>query len=295
MISPEEWTYIESLPTKTQRRERCRFLLQKHNYKQETLRKEAERKAAAIEKRKEIIGKKQNCEHLYYGLGGNTLFRRIGNQAFRKLNKIKLARARLRSPKLIIDCAFEEEMSRKQSESAGRQMFTSFISNRGKKTPFDLQFYNVKLDGIPFKCFEKNMPTIRQLPVIIRSHCFTEDYPRHRLVYLSPDSDNTLEELNADDVYIIGCIVDTGPCKPFSLTKAKEMGIRHAKLPIDNYIKMNSGHGKRFTINSVVDILNIWRQTKDWIKAFERIPERKIAEVKRNREQTPVPIENGNF
>lgn len=50
-------------------------------------------------------------------------------------------------------------------------------------------------------------------------------------LYLTPDSRTDLLEYNPDDVYIIGGIVETAGDVPYTLTKAKKLGIRHARLP----------------------------------------------------------------
>ncbi len=50
-------------------------------------------------------------------------------------------------------------------------------------------------------------------------------------LYLTPDSRTDLLEYNPDDVYIVGGIVETAGDVPYTLTKAKKLGIRHARLP----------------------------------------------------------------
>ena len=61
-------------------------------------------------------------------------------------------------------------------------------------------------------------------------------FPKERLVYLSPHARDELTDIHPDDVLIIGGFVDKSYQKPVSLARAKKLGIRAAKLPLDRYI-----------------------------------------------------------
>lgn len=75
-----------------------------------------------------------------------------------------------------------------------------------------------------------------------------------------------------------------------------KQGVQHARLPIDDYIKMSTRHV--LTINQVLEIMLQWLQTHDWEKAFmEVIPKRKMPEARNGGERTQqadiAEIENG--
>jgi tRNA (guanine9-N1)-methyltransferase len=112
------------------------------------------------------------------------------------------------------------------------------------------------------------------------------------VVYLTADSDEELTELKPDEVYIIGGIVDrnrykvryiqeplhvlTPPFQNLCLNKAKEMGIRTARLPIGLYVDSLPTR-KVLTVNQVFEIMLKWVETKDWEQAFYSIiPKRKF-------------------
>ena len=75
----------------------------------------------------------------------------------------------------------------------------------------------------------------KELPETWTDKCHTELFSRQELVYLSPDSRNELV-YNADDVYVIGGLVDLTFIKNASLGKAKSQKIRHAKLPLERIL-----------------------------------------------------------
>merc|ERR1712129_190561 len=63
------------------------------------------------------------------------------------------------------------------------------------------------------------------------------DQKKDNFVYLSPDSDNVLSEEEFvknknKNIYIIGGIVDRVIQKNLTLNRAKDLGIRHCKLPL---------------------------------------------------------------
>ncbi|KAK4227648.1 guanine-1-methyltransferase-domain-containing protein [Podospora fimiseda] len=94
------------------------------------------------------------------------------------------------------------------------------------------------------------------------------------IVYLTSDSPYTLERLEANTSYVIGGIVDRNREKGLCYKKALEHKVRHAKLPIGEFMRMQS----RFvlTTNQVVEIMAKWLQCGDWAQAFlEVIPKRK--------------------
>ncbi|KAK2759820.1 tRNA (guanine(9)-N(1))-methyltransferase [Arachnomyces sp. PD_36] len=107
------------------------------------------------------------------------------------------------------------------------------------------------------------------------------------VVYLTSDSPDTLTELKPYSTYIIGGIVDKNRHKGICYKSAMDNGLKTAKLPIGEYMKMNS----RFVLatNHVVEIMLKWLELGDWGEAFVRVmPKRKGGELKdRKDEETP--------
>ncbi|CAE7934956.1 Trmt10a, partial [Symbiodinium sp. KB8] len=71
-------------------------------------------------------------------------------------------------------------------------------------------------------------PGVVRFPEAIPEACKAwERLSMDRLVYLSPDSPNVLEEVKDDEAYILGAIIDISVEKYASLKRAESMGIRH--------------------------------------------------------------------
>jgi len=122
----------------------------------------------------------------------------------------------------------------------------------------------------------------------------TQKAPQESVVYLTADSEEELTELKAEETYIIGGICDHNRYKvddhfPLSLissqpilmqnlclNKAKESGVRTARLPIGRYLASLPTR-KVLTVNQVFEILLKWVETKDWEEAlYAVIPKRKF-------------------
>ncbi|TVY33113.1 tRNA (guanine(9)-N1)-methyltransferase [Lachnellula subtilissima] len=104
--------------------------------------------------------------------------------------------------------------------------------------------------------------------------------PNPQIVYLTSDSPDTLTTLSPNTSYIIGGIVDKNRHKGLCYKRACELGIPTAKLPIGEYMTMQSR--SVLAINHVVEIMLKWLETGDWGEAFlSVIPKRKEARLKR--------------
>lgn len=103
------------------------------------------------------------------------------------------------------------------------------------------------------------------------------------VVYLTSDSPHTLDRLSPYTSYIIGGIVDKNRHKGLCYKRACERGIPTAKLPIGEYMTMQSR--SVLATNHVVEIMLKWLDTGDWGEAFlSVIPKRKEAKLRIQKE-----------
>jgi tRNA (guanine9-N1)-methyltransferase len=118
-----------------------------------------------------------------------------------------------------------------------------------------------------------------------------------QLVYLSSDSPHTLETLSPYTSYIIGGIVDKNRHKGICYRRAVALGIPTAKLPIGEYMVMQSR--TVLAVNHVVEIMLRWLEEGDWGTAFERVIPKRKGGVLRGKEEEhendpEENIQNGN-
>ncbi|KAF8742918.1 tRNA (Guanine-1)-methyltransferase, partial [Rhizoctonia solani] len=105
----------------------------------------------------------------------------------------------------------------------------------------------------------------------IRSTC-----PQESVVYLTADAEDEILELKEGETYIIGGIVDRNRYKNLCANKARDMGVRSARLPIGRYLK-DMPTRKVLTVNQVFDILVHWVTTRNWEDAMQKVmPKRKF-------------------
>jgi tRNA (guanine9-N1)-methyltransferase len=170
-------------------------------------------------------------------------------------------------------------MNDKDIISMTRQLTDIYSNNRHANVPFNLYYYDVgeKLEEGLFKNNFQNWLGVNMIKkgeyTTIKS--FFEPKGKE-LVYLTADSDNEITELDHNCAYIIGGIVDRNRYKLLTFEKAKEMGIKHARLPIGEYMHLKSS--KVLATNHVFAILSHFVNFKtDWKDAFiSIIPKRKL-------------------
>lgn len=94
------------------------------------------------------------------------------------------------------------------------------------------------------------------------------------IVYLTSDSPYTISRLEPNKTYIVGGLVDKNREKGLCYRRARERGVRTARLPIGEYMAIRTR--QVLATNHVVDIMLKWLEYEDWGKAFEAvIPKRK--------------------
>jgi tRNA (guanine9-N1)-methyltransferase len=117
-----------------------------------------------------------------------------------------------------------------------------------------------------------------------------EAHEEGEVVYLSAESDVTLERLKPNSTYIIGGLVDKNRHKGLCYKRAMSRGIKTAKLPIGEFLQMKSR--QVLVTNHVLEIMLKWLELNDWGKAFmEVLPKRKGGVLKSEAEQGEEDLE----
>ena len=167
---------------------------------------------------------------------------------------------------VCIDLQFEELMSVKELSHLAGQLRRVYGSNRVTNDPVLISIASLRPES-------KTMAVCQQKNDGFKDYLWhTTPNPVHSafetksLVYLTPDSENVLETLESNCVYVIGGLVDDSIKKNSSQTYASERDITTARLPIDKFaVKTEGSFVKRvLAINQVFDILLKFHQTQRW-------------------------------
>lgn len=164
-------------------------------------------------------------------------------------------KAKMHGQKIIMDCSYEHYMTDLERSRTAKGLKRVYTENRKHLKPMDLHLCGVKSESVIMKNLSGQIPTLlsKGSPTEVHTECFTKLFPKERLVMLTPDSNDVLE-YNFDDIYIIGAIVDLGRANQLTLAKAKKLGIRSARLPLD-YLRMGPGDSRELPMSSVAALI----------------------------------------
>jgi tRNA (guanine9-N1)-methyltransferase len=187
-----------------------------------------------------------------------------------KHNRMENSSCRIR---ICFDCRYDSMMNDKDIGSLQKQIAFSYSANR--RAPAPCQFYLANVDGQLEKRLEVN--SVKKWDIYLRNESIDKVFPHEDILYLTSESENVLsstEPLDERTVYIIGGLVDHNSRKGLCYQLAVANQWRHARLPIDEFIKLNTR--RVLACNHVMEILLNYIQLGDWKQAFEKnIPKRK--------------------
>ncbi|VFQ88830.1 unnamed protein product [Cuscuta campestris] len=248
---------------------------EKKAYEKEQKKKEVERKRKEWEEKLASLGEEER-EKLIAGRRELRKERMEKRTEERQLKMEKLREAKSSGQNVVIDLEFGHLMSSSEVNSLVQQIMYCYAVNGRSASPAhlwltscigEMQKHLERLPGYDKWVIEKEE----------RPYIEVFDNKKEKLVYLTADSENVLNEMDPKAVYIIGGLVDRNRWKGITMKKAVEQGIQTAKLPIGDYLKMSSS--QVLTVNQVVEIILKFLEAKDWKDSFfQVIPQRKRCE-----------------
>jgi len=214
-------------------------------------------------------------------------FRKLQREAGQLIQKERKTRTLMKDSNnkvcVAIDLSFDGLMSNKDKKKLRKQLLRCYSCNRSSEAPLQLYLTSVgdeiisEFEGagnMGFDNWDVHVSSKSYLDVF--NHMKSEK----GIIYLTRDSENVLpssdviRESAGQKVYIIGGLVDHNTLKGFTLEKAKKEGIEHARLPIDEYMKML--RSQVLTVNHVFELMLLVSQGTSWADALEKvIPQRK--------------------
>lgn len=166
-------------------------------------------------------------------------------------------------------------MNDRELNATAIQIRNAFSAIRNDWKPFVMHLWNLEEDSPLWHTLSSRLIDFHKLPIRRCNGDITNYYPKENLIYLSPDAETVLGELEPNTGYIIGAIVDKREKLPLTLAKAKSMNIRSARLPLDRMVKFKTH--KSLCIDHVTKILTDMKNTNNWEKALlSNIPKRKL-------------------
>uniref|UniRef100_A0A2I3LZ57 tRNA (guanine(9)-N(1))-methyltransferase n=1 Tax=Papio anubis TaxID=9555 RepID=A0A2I3LZ57_PAPAN len=138
-------------------------------------------------------------------------------------------------------------------------------SNKKADRPFWICLTGFTIDSPLYEeCVRMNDGFSSYLLDIKEEDCFRL-FPLETLVYLTPDSEHALEDVDLNKVYILGGLVDESIQKKVTFQKAWEYSVKTARLPIQEYMVRNQ-NGKNYHS----EILAINQETRNWPEALKK-------------------------
>jgi tRNA (guanine9-N1)-methyltransferase len=212
----------------------------------------AELASLTVEERAELLAKRQ-----------------VSFRAGRDLERSERARVRdamssCWKHSVCIDLGWSDEMSDKELKSLVRQVSYAYSTLRkaaeNKCTP-------MRMDAWMREALTFQAGGWTEWPVQVSELPLLDVHPRESIVYLTHDSDDVLEELDPEKVYVVGGIVDRNRLKGATLTKANGLGVATARLNLDTSVHIDHGTPV-LTVNHCVDILQLAANGASWQDAY---------------------------
>ncbi|XP_015705560.1 tRNA methyltransferase 10 homolog B isoform X1 [Coturnix japonica] len=194
-------------------------------------------------------------------------------QHSRAMVEERLLDARTSGPWLCIDLGLADYMTPKETSRLAAQIRRLYGANRQAEQPFWIYLTEL-VPGSPIhrECLRMNDGFSGYL-MDTTQESYLDLFPLDAIVYLTPDSENVLEDIDPKKVYVLGGLVDESIHKNLTLQRAREQSLQTARLPIREYMvkSMNTKnyYSETLAINQVFDVLSTYYKTQSWPDALK--------------------------
>ncbi|NXE91867.1 TM10C methyltransferase, partial [Menura novaehollandiae] len=265
-ISEEQLKTFMECPSKSAKKKYLKYLHLKELYKKNDKRKMDEKRERRLEAQEQASKTDETKKNSFVCMWSNTMDKAYNWRA---------AQSMIFGQPLVFDMSYEKEMSVREVANTVRQIILGEGSNRRSVDPFHIHFCNFKDDSLYHREFIKHYrETWGKLLITVTDQCYTEIFPKDKLIYLTADSPKVMKTFDHDKIYIVGSMVDKSIKTGVSLARAKRLGLETAALPLEKYLLWSTG-GKNLTLDQMMHILLTLKDTADWKKALEFVPKRK--------------------
>ncbi|XP_007653753.1 tRNA methyltransferase 10 homolog B isoform X1 [Ornithorhynchus anatinus] len=194
-------------------------------------------------------------------------------RVLKAMTRERFLEARDSGPRLCIDLSMTNYMSKKEQSRLAAQIRRVYGSNKKAAKPFWIYLTGFQANStLHEECLRMNDGFSNYLMDVTEDDCLNL-FPLETLVYLTPDSENVLEDIDVNKIYILGGLVDETIQKRLTFQKAQENSIQTARLPIQEYMVRNTNaknyHSEILAINQVFDVLLTYYETRSWPEALK--------------------------
>lgn len=176
---------------------------------------------------------------------------------------------------IVFDCVYDGQMSNHVCRYTAEELAECHRVNQLNLNPFDLHICAPNMDTQTMTQLRKRLPKLMHptCPIDIHTKPITDVFPVENLVYLTSQSVNVLKHYNPDDIYVIGGAVEKCINQPASLSRAKALGIRTARFPLEEILHWGLAR-KEIRLDLQLKILLDFKNSGDWKEAFTHIPKK---------------------
>ncbi|XP_025955130.1 tRNA methyltransferase 10 homolog B isoform X2 [Dromaius novaehollandiae] len=194
-------------------------------------------------------------------------------RVLKAIMKERLLEARESGPWLCVDLSMADRMTKKETSRLAAQIRRLYGANRRAEKPFWLCLTEFVVGSLIYEeCFRMNDGFSNYL-MGTTQESYLDLFPLDTVVYLTPDSENVLEDIDPKKVYILGGLVDESIHKKLTLQRARDQSLQTARLPIREYmvktINTKNYHSETLAINQVFDVLSTYYETRSWPAALK--------------------------
>ncbi|NXN81488.1 TM10C methyltransferase, partial [Bombycilla garrulus] len=265
-ISEEQLKTFMECPSKSAKKKYLKYLYLKELHKKNNKRKMDEKRQRKLEAQDQASEMDETKRSPFVCLWSSTMDKAYNWRA---------AQSMIFGQPLVFDMSYEKEMSVREVTNTVSQIVMSESCNRRSVDPFHIHFCNFKDDSLYHREFVKSYREAwDKLLITVTDQCYTEIFPKDKLIYLTADSPKVMKTFDHDKIYVLGSMVDKSIKTGVSLARAKRLGLETAALPLEKYLLWSSG-AKNLTLDQMMHILLTLKDTADWKKALEFVPKRK--------------------
>lgn len=205
-----------------------------------------------------------------YRLFRNSFLLRIRERTINRFYESRQIPAVLFGQCVVFDLGYDEVMTPRECNKAARDLLSVFGINRWSRDPFQLYFCNASSSGPTTRILQSALFEASEIPLLseLTPSSYLNIFPKEKLVYLTPDSENTLDVFDYDAVYVIGALVDKELKEGATLAKATSEGLKTARFPQTFAWHWQNEVSQPLHLTDVFRVLHTLKRTNNWNSAL---------------------------